>query len=80
MITPTQSLMARAALRWSLHDLAEAADIAVSTVRRSERGEVVASSTEKAIEQAFANHGVRFNPDGSVTPPARLGRIASMAT
>lgn len=71
MITPIQSTMARAALKWSLHDLAEAANVGVSTVRRFERGETVIPIIMAAIEMALADRGVRFNDDGWVAPPLR---------
>lgn len=51
MITPIQSTMARAALKWSLNDLAEAANVGVSTVRRFERGETVIPVIMVAIER-----------------------------
>jgi transcriptional regulator with XRE-family HTH domain len=37
-MTPAQCRMARAALRWSLADLAEAASVSVATLNRFERG------------------------------------------
>lgn len=57
--------MARAALKWSLTDLAEAAGIGRASVARFELGETVAQSTIDAMRAAFEAKRVRFIDEGS---------------
>lgn len=64
-MTPDQSRMARAALKWSLADLANAAGIGRATVARFEAGENVADRNVKAMMDAFERHRVRLITDGS---------------
>ncbi|WP_263588429.1 helix-turn-helix domain-containing protein [Sphingopyxis sp. GC21] len=52
-MTPKQSRMARAALQWSLHDLAAAASISRMSCARFELGDNVAPETVEAIRGAF---------------------------
>lgn len=59
-MTPTQSRMARAALQWSLHDLAAAALISRMSCARFELGETVAAETVEAIRKALADAGADF--------------------
>jgi transcriptional regulator with XRE-family HTH domain len=60
MITPTQSKMARAALGWSIVELAEAASIGKNTVLRMEAGDNITTDTLRAIEASFRDAGVSF--------------------
>lgn len=70
MITPTQSRMARAALGWTVRDLAKAAEVAVATVNRFEMGHAVPNRlTAKAIQQTFETAGIRFTDHGVELPP-----------
>ncbi|HEY0148952.1 MAG TPA: helix-turn-helix transcriptional regulator [Allosphingosinicella sp.] len=67
--------MARAALGWSLDDLAAAAGVNRKTVLSFERGERRPRDTNaEAIRRAFEVAGVRFlqtGPDaGGVVPPS----------
>lgn len=72
MITLTQSKMARAALDWSIRDLAREAQVGVSTVARFENGQgEPIPATVAAIQRAMEAAGVRFTEDGCVCPPAR---------
>lgn len=59
-ISPVQCCMARAALRWSLSDLATAASLSENTVQRFEKGEGKHPRTLAKIIAAFQNNGVRF--------------------
>ena len=68
MLTFTQCRMARAALNWSLRDLAEAAGISANTVSRFEGGKPAIPATLTVIRQAFEAAGVRFTERG-VEPP-----------
>jgi transcriptional regulator with XRE-family HTH domain len=60
MITPTQSRMARAALGWTIVELADACRIGKNTVLRMEKGGNTTTDTLKAIEKAFRDAGVSF--------------------
>jgi ribosome-binding protein aMBF1 (putative translation factor) len=74
MITPQQSRMARAALGWTVRDLAAKAQVAVATVNRFETGGVTPSGvTRDAIQRALEGEGIRFTEDGCVCPPAKAG-------
>ena len=65
--------MARAALGWSMDDLAQSACLSRMTVVRFERGETVQPEKVEAMRQAFVAKGVRFldggNLAGGVVPP-----------
>jgi DNA-binding XRE family transcriptional regulator len=64
MITPTQSKMARAALGWTIVDMADAAGVGKNTAVRMEAGDNITTDTLRAIEAAFRNAGITF-PDTS---------------
>jgi transcriptional regulator with XRE-family HTH domain len=55
-----QCRMARAALQWSVRDLAEAAKVATGTVVRMEAGEALKERTIEAMQRAFEEQGVEF--------------------
>jgi transcriptional regulator with XRE-family HTH domain len=61
MINGTQCAMARAALGWRRHELAEASGIGTATLRRFEIGRVTRSDTAEKVEQAFAARGIEFS-------------------
>lgn len=65
-MTPQQSRMARAALKWSLTDLAEASGIGRATVARFELGEPVGTSSVAAMIAAFEAKRVRFINEGKL--------------
>ena len=76
MITDAQSRMARAAVRWSVRDLARHAEVSAATVNRFEMGRAEANrATVAAIERALEAAGVEFLPDNGV----RL-KVAQVAT
>jgi DNA-binding XRE family transcriptional regulator len=61
MITGMQMRMARAALRWSVEDLAEESGVSASTIRRAELTDDLPSMRSVnlvAIQQAFERHGI----------------------
>lgn len=63
--------MARAALGWTLDDLAAASGVNRKTILRFERQEAVARATTlDVIRRAFETAGVRFADEGGVFPPA----------
>jgi transcriptional regulator with XRE-family HTH domain len=71
MISTTQCRMARAALGWSVKELAERAHISANTVVRFENEKHAANaSTLHVLKQAFEAAGVRFTDDGGVVPPS----------
>lgn len=62
---PEQSKMARAALGWSLSELATHASLGRATVARFELGEVVAANSIDAMRGALENGGVEFIAAGA---------------
>ena len=64
-LKPAQIRGARGMLDWSMVDLARAASVSVSTVKRSEYGESQPVSDESfiTIKTAFENAGVQFSSD-----------------
>jgi transcriptional regulator with XRE-family HTH domain len=52
--------MARAALQWSLKDLANRAAVSADTVSRMEAGQPVKKVTQNALSQALEKAGVIF--------------------
>jgi len=62
-----QVRMARAALNWTVRDLAEKADISPDTVIRAEKGDLlVKRSAWGAIQNALENAGIELFENGSV--------------
>lgn len=65
--------MARAALRWSIDDLAAAAKLGRATLARFELGQPVAAETISKAKSAFERAGVVFIERGvyvgGVVPP-----------
>ena len=60
-MTPTQSRMARAALKWSLTDLANQAGVGRATIARFELGDgETAADTIEKIRAALVNAGADF--------------------
>ena len=64
--------MARAAVGWGIRDLAQEADIAVSTVSRFEAGENINVSSLMAMASALETAGVEFIPENGGGPGVRL--------
>ena len=62
----TQSRMARAALRWSCHDLAAASCVNRVTVLRFEGGQRVSDKTVDAMQTALEGAGVKFSRNGAL--------------
>lgn len=62
---PEQSKMARAALGWSLTDLATHASLGRATVARFELGETVAGNSVDAMRSALERGGVEFIAAGA---------------
>ncbi len=71
---PVHSRMARSALRWTLSDLAIAAELGRATCARFELGEKVSGDAITAMRSAFENAGVQFVDSGkwsgAVLPPS----------
>jgi transcriptional regulator with XRE-family HTH domain len=68
-ISSAQLRAARALLRWSALDLAEASKVSVSTIRRVEtiEGEIpVTAANEAALRAALESAGVEFIDDKGV--------------
>lgn len=56
--------MARAALGWSVDDLARETGLSRRTVLRLEGGETVAPESIEAMRQAFVKEGIAFDNGG----------------
>ena len=69
MLTDIQCRMARAALRWSVRDLAAKAGVGYGTIVRIEGGKPANAATLTVIRQAFERAGIRFTDDGGIAPP-----------
>ena len=73
MVLPVQSKMARAALGWSVRDLAREASVGVNTVVRFEAGQVQPiAATLAAIQRAFEAAGIIFIEQDDGGPGVRL--------
>jgi transcriptional regulator with XRE-family HTH domain len=80
MIRPLHLRMARAALGWSLKELAEKADVNINTISRYESGSQVMTGTINKIEAVLLKEGVIFlEDDGEWGPGVRLKRQLSLA-
>ncbi len=69
VITSIQSKMARAALGWSLRDLAAAAGVGVNTANNLEHGSDARISTARKIQEAYEAEGIEFVPGGVIYHP-----------
>jgi transcriptional regulator with XRE-family HTH domain len=77
MLTSDQIRAARALLRWSAQDLADKADIGISTVQRMENAEGVPSASSKnleAVQRTLEKAGVEFITENGGGPGVRLRR------
>jgi transcriptional regulator with XRE-family HTH domain len=74
-VTSAQVRMARAALNWSVRDLAEAAHIHRNTVSNIETGRYAGdAATLAAIVGALKRAGVEFIDENGGGPGVRLGK------
>lgn len=72
-----QCRMARAALGWSLDDLAREAGVPVATLAQFERGDADLPRIEAPLRSVFELAGILFEADGQVVeggPGVRLRR------
>jgi transcriptional regulator with XRE-family HTH domain len=69
----TSLRQARAALQWTVRDLAEKADVHFNTVWRLENGLTLSKSSLTKIVGAFEAHGVEFLADGGVRLKDQIG-------
>jgi transcriptional regulator with XRE-family HTH domain len=77
LITSDQIRAARALLRWSADDLANAADIGIATVRRFESVDGVPSGQIRVLEslkQSLEDAGVEFIGSPDDRPGVRLNK------
>lgn len=77
MLTGLQIRSARAALRWSLADLAEKSDVSLSTIRRAEAGDGVPKTTLpnlKALRRTLEAAGIEFIGTSDDRPGIRISR------
>jgi len=60
LLSPEMSRAARALLRWKAEELATAAGLNLSTVKRFERGGIVRASSVEALLHALQGAGLEF--------------------
>ncbi|WP_342398957.1 helix-turn-helix transcriptional regulator [Lichenibacterium dinghuense] len=74
--TPAQIRAARGMLNWSMLDLAKAAGVSISTVKRfeCEGDQPVSADTVGMMQDAAETEGVRFLADDGNGPGVRLRR------
>ena len=65
MIRAAQLRMARAALGWSLKDLAHRAGVHMNTVARCEAGHDALTATVQKMEDVFRDEGIVFVEDSA---------------
>ena len=76
MPTGAQIRAARALLRWSMQDLADKAQIGISTVQRMELSDGMPASSGKnieAVQHVLEAAGVEFLPGAMPIPPGAPG-------
>jgi transcriptional regulator with XRE-family HTH domain len=71
-IVPVQCFLARTALRWTVSDLARAAELSRTAVKRFERGDSSRAATVEAIQRTLETAGVIFIDANDGGPGARL--------
>ncbi|MBF0394597.1 MAG: helix-turn-helix transcriptional regulator [Alphaproteobacteria bacterium] len=64
--------MARAALNWSVRDLASKAGVSPNTISRFENGADAYGDTLRKLEQTLVGGGVDFIPENGGGPGVRL--------
>lgn len=72
-LTGIQIRMARAALRWTLQDLADAAGVHWATVQRMETDDGIPGASARTvarIQTALYDQGLRFKDQDAKTGPA----------
>lgn len=72
MVTSAQIRMARAALQWSVRDLAERSGVHRNTITRIEAGSGAHGPTLAALKQAFEAAGIEFIPENGGGSGVRL--------
>lgn len=73
MLTPEQSRMGRAAIRWTVRDLAEKSQVGVTTINRFETGQAESNpATLAALRRALEAAGVEFIPENGGGAGVRL--------
>ncbi len=80
MITPCQVRMARAALQWTVAELARQAGVTTRTVLRYEHGQNVTLETILKLKAAFESAGVSWIPENGGPATVRPPRHAAGQT
>lgn len=73
MLSPDQSRMGRAAVRWTVRDLSEKSQVGVTTINRFETGQAESNpATLAALRRALEAAGVEFIDANGGGPGVRL--------
>ena len=75
-MTPTQCRMGRAALGWSMSDLAECASVSINTIQRFEQGDDARVSSVAKMRAAMEQRDVRFTLESDGSQGVRILGIA----
>jgi len=78
-MNPMQCRMARAALEWSMQDLASKAEVGVNTVNRFETGQDARLSNMEKMRSALEAAGIIFVPGNGEGPGVRIRKSAETA-
>ncbi len=73
-MTADQLRMARAALKWSVRELADKSGITANTISRIENGSDTRTSTVDSLKRALETGGVIFIPENGQGPGVRLAK------
>lgn len=65
-MTPAQSRMARAALRWTLREFARRVGLTTNTICAFEGGRNVHTETVAKMRRLFEKHGADFSEESTV--------------
>lgn len=79
-MTPSQLRMARAALKWSVRDLAREAGITANTISRIENGADTRTSTLRALKTTLEENGIYFIAQNGGGEGVRFKKIADNDT
>jgi transcriptional regulator with XRE-family HTH domain len=74
MVAPEQVRMARAALKWSVAELARQSEVAPKSIVRFEDGGNVTIETLKKIQGALEKAGITWVPENGGPPGVRMPR------
>lgn len=76
-MTPAQCRAARGLLNLTQDQLAKMSSVGLSTIKKVEKGETIATNNFKAIQEALERGGAIFIPSNGDGPGVRLRKAAT---